>query len=677
MRQAIICWLILLPLATAAKPLEMQDIFEVEWASDVQISPDARDIVYVRNFMDIMNDRRVGHLWRVSADGGKHRPLVSHLGSVSQPRWSPDGQRLAFVASGAAGREIHIRWEDDGQVAAVTRLSGSPGGVTWSPDGRWLAFSMLVPEERRSPVTMPKRPEGAQWAPGAIYIDDLQYRADGAGYLTPGHSHLFVVPADGGTPRQVTSGNFQHRQRPAWTHDSSALIFSANRNDDRELNPANSELYRVDIASGEISQLTDREGPDQSPAVSPDGRKLAYVGFDDKLLGYHNRRLYVANIDGSERAALSAELDRSVGAPVWSEDGRSLYVAYDDKGDRAVARIGLNGDVDVLTRSLGGNSLGRPYTSGSFSVARGTLAITQASTTALADVSVIRRDKSRQLTRLNDDLLKHREVQTIEPLAVKSSHDQRDVGAWMIKPPGFDPDKQYPLILEIHGGPFSAYGPHFALETQLYAAAGYIVVYANPRGSTSYGDDFANQIHHAYPSNDYDDLMSVVDAALAQGFVDADRMFVTGGSGGGVLTAWIVGKTDRFARAVVQKPVINWTSFALTADSYNFFYRYWFPAPPWEAPEQYWARSPLSLVGNVTTPTMLLTGEADYRTPIGESEQYYQALKLRGIETALVRLPEASHGIANRPSQLAAKVAFILEWFSRGEAAKPNGSTKP
>jgi acylaminoacyl-peptidase len=234
-----------------------------------------------------------------------------------------------------------------------------------------------------------------------------------------------------------------------------------------------------------------------------------------------------------------------------------------------------------------------------------------------------------------------------------------------MKPPGFDPAKTYPMILEIHGGPHSAYGPNYSTEAQLFAAAGYVVLYTNPRGSTSYGEQFANEIDLAYPGFDYDDLISGVDAVINQGYVDPEQLFVTGGSGGGVLTAWIVGKTDRFRAAVVAKPVINWASFVLTADRNYFFATTWFDAPPWEDYESYWARSPLSLVGNVSTPTMLLTGESDYRTPMSETEQYYQALKHRGIDTLMVRIPGASHSIYARPSNLIAKVNNILAWFDR------------
>jgi len=253
----------------------------------------------------------------------------------------------------------------------------------------------------------------------------------------------------------------------------------------------------------------------------------------------------------------------------------------------------------------------------------------------------------------------------IEELWLESSLDGRALQGWIAKPAGLDPGKKYPMILEIHGGPFANYGDRFSAEVQLYAAAGYVVFYMNPRGSTSYGEEFGNLIHHSYPGKDFDDLMSGVDAVIARGYVDPEQLYVTGGSGGGVLTAWIVGHTGRFRAAVSAKPVINWYSFVLTADRYYVFYKYWFSAMPWEDPDQYLKRSPLSYVGNVTTPTMLLTGEVDYRTPMSESEQFYQALKLCRVDTALVRFPGASHGIARRPSQLIAKVAHILGWFER------------
>lgn len=416
-----------------------------------------------------------------------------------------------------------------------------------------------------------------------------------------------------------------------------------------------------------IRQLTKRKGPDTNPVVSPDGSTIAFLGFDDREQGYHVTQLHVMKRDGSDVRVVSGDLDRSVSSPAWSGDGTSLYFRYDDRGRTVIAS--LEGDtIENIVRDVGGTSLGRPYAGGSFTVARdGSFAYTRCDTSRPADVAVgnIGARDSRLVTRLNEDLLGARDLAPVAERWCKSGHDQKDVQYWVATPPGYDASKRYPLVLEIHGGPFANYGARFAAEIQLYAARGHVVVYANPRGSTSYGREFGNAIHHAYPGYDYDDLMSVVDATIAEYSIDEKRLYVTGGSGGGVLTSWIVGKTRRFRAAVVQKPVINWYSFVLTADAGSFFYRYWFPGFPWEHERHYMKRSPLSLVGKVETPTMLITGEADYRTPMSETEQYYQALKLRKIDAALVRIPDASHGIARRPSNLIAKVEHVLAWFER------------
>ena len=373
------------------------------------------------------------------------------------------------------------------------------------------------------------------------------------------------------------------------------------------------------------------------------------------------------NTDGSNSRLISGNFDRSIQNVQWAGDGKSLYFQYDDHGDTKIAQVGVNsGKVESVAEGLGGLSLGRPYNAADFSVASdGSLAYTLGGTEHPADLAVQNKKGARRITRLNDDLFSFRAVGEVEEIRWNSSYDQREMQGWVVRPPNFDPNKKYPMILEIHGGPFASYGSVFSAEVQLYAAAGYVVLYTNPRGSSGYGEEFGNLIHHDYPNHDYDDLMSGVDALLAKGYVDSDQLFVTGGSGGGVLTAWIVGHTDRFRAAVVAKPVINWYSFVLYADNPGFFYRYWFPSKPWEDPDHYMKRSPLSYVGNVTTPTMLLTGEQDYRTPIAESEQFYAALKLQGVESAMVRIPGASHGIANRPSNLVAKVASVLMWFEK------------
>jgi dipeptidyl aminopeptidase/acylaminoacyl peptidase len=647
---------------TASDLFEPMDVFELEWATDPQVAPDGRTIAYVRAGYDVMTDRQVNRIWLIDADGGRHRPLTDRDGTA--PVWSPDGKRIAFLSSTDAGVEIFMHWLEDNRTAHITRLPESPAGLQFSPDGRWLAFTMFEPHPAEPMIEGPKAPEGAEWAPAFKVYDRVQYRADGQGYLKPGFRHVYVVPAEGGSPRRITDGEFNHTAF-AWTADGSSLIVAANRRADWEYEPLDTDLYRFDVETGAMERLTDRYGPDQEPAVSPDGRYLAWTGFDDHHRGYENALLYVRNLDSGETDVLSESLDESVWSPVWSADSRSVYVQFDKAGSGGIARIDRNGRVRVVARDLGGTSMSRPYTGGSFHVARNTITYTRSVSARPAELAVVSSREPKTLTALNADLLDHRSLADIRTVHFPSRLDGLEIEAWIATPPHFEAGDSYPMILEIHGGPFAAYGPHFSSEIQLYAAAGYVVLYVNPRGSTSYGADFANQIHHAYPGGDFDDLMSAVDQAIEEGLADEERLFVTGGSGGGILTAWIITHTDRFRAAVSAKPVINWYSFVLTADAAAFFQRYWFARPPWEDAESYLARSPLHFVGNVTTPTMLITGEADHRTPISEAEQFYEALKLRNIETALVRVPEASHGIAARPSHLIGKVQHVLAWFER------------
>jgi acylaminoacyl-peptidase len=645
-----------------ATRFQLADIFHLQYASDPQISPDGQWIVYVRHRMDIRKDRRRSSLWVIRTDGTDHQPVTSGAANDSSPRWSPDGKRLLYLSETDGVARLHCRWMDTGQTAELATTT-DPAGLAWAPDGKSIALSQLVLEKPKSFVELPVRPDGAEWAEPFKMIRTVNYRNDGKGYRKEGRHHLFVLAADGGVPRQVTKGAFDHPGTPAWTADGSALILSANRREDAEYDPLNTEIYEVSLADGAIKALTDRKGPDTHPVVSPDGKRIAYLGFDDRQQGYQVTRLYLMNRDGSEKKCLTTKLDRTVQSPIWDADGNGIYFQFDDEGITNVGRVSLDEKVWMCAFQIGGTTLDRPYASGTFSVANGTVAFALANPGHPAEVAISSGQTFRRLTSLSTDFLRHKVLGRVEVIRFKSSHDQRSVQGWIVFPPDFDAKKKYPLILEIHGGPFANYGPRFATDMQLYAAAGYVVFYANPRGSTGYGEEFGNLIHHAYPGHDYDDLMSGVDAVVKRGYIDERNLFVTGGSGGGVLTSWIIGKTSRFRAAVVCKPVIDWTSFALTSDIYPFFVRYWFPGPPWEHPEHYWKRSPLSLVGNVTTPTMILTGEADHRTPISESEQLYQALKLRKVDTALVRVPGASHDIAARPSHQMAKAAYVLRWF--------------
>ncbi len=645
-----------------------KDLFQLQYVTDPQIRPDGRLIAYVRISFDVMSDRERRSIWLFDPETGSQTPLAVGTGSSYSPRWSPDGKRLAYVSTAEGGHaQLFIRWLQSAQPARITDLTEGPSDLQWSPDGRSIAFIMLTPDDKPSLGNAPPKPEGANWAEGLTVITNIKYRADGEGYLKPGFSHVFVVSADGGYPRQLTFGAYDEAGTLSWTPNSRSLLVSGNRTEGWQRDPVTSQIYKVSVADASVIALTHRNGEDIKPRVSPDGRHIAYLGFDDRKLAYQNVRVFVMDADGTQARSLTDSLDRTVEDLQWSADSKSLYIQYTDHAVTRVARLGLDGALQRRVEGLGNQEIDRPYTGGLFSVSNsGIIAFTLGATDHPPELAVTQAGQSKQLTHLNDELFTARHLAAVTALPVKSSFDQRPVDAWLVKPADFQTGKKYPLILEIHGGPFASYGPLFSTDDQLYAAAGYMVAYSNPRGSTSYGEEFANLINRDYPSHDYDDLMSVVDAAIATGSVDAQQLYVTGGSGGGVLTAWIVGKTHRFRAAATQKPVINWASFTLTTDIATYVPKYWFDKLPWEDPQTYWKHSPLSLVKNVTTPTLVVVGGEDYRTPVSDSEQFYEALQLQGVPTALVKVPGASHGgLTARPSQSAAKASAILAWFQR------------
>jgi dipeptidyl aminopeptidase/acylaminoacyl peptidase len=663
----------------AAKPADAptptftgRDLFDLSAASDPQISPDGRTIAYVRRSADIMTDRARSSIWLINVATGEQRPIAAGTGDHFGPRWSPDGRRLAYASTAeGGGSQLFVRWMDSGQTARITGLPNSPQAIAWSPDGRRLAYLMTVPDEGMKLGSAPEKPEGANWAKPLEILDKVTYRADGQGYIKPGFDKIFMVDADGGAPRQLTFGAY-HDGGPEWTPDGRAILFSAVRKADWELAPVNSEIYRLDIASGTVSPLTDRDGPDGSPKVSPDGRTIAYLGYDDHKKGYEQSNIYVMSSAGGAPRQVAEGLDRDVGQIEWSADGRSLIAAYEQDGSVTVSRIGLDGSVRPIVHEVASPSYDRPYAGGGFSVSRGgAIAFTTSPYNRPTDVAVSSGGAVRQLTRLNDLTLSAKNLGTLQRFEATAPDGGR-VPSWILLPPTWKPGERAPTILEIHGGPYAAYGPHFSTDYQLYGAAGYAVLYTNPRGSTGYGQAFADGIEKTYPASNFDDLMAAVDAAVASGYSDPDNLFVTGGSGGGILTAWLIGKTNRFKAAASQKPVINWTSMALTSDGVPFFGPYWMGALPWENYQTYWARSPLSLMANVRTPTLVVVGAEDYRTPVSESEQLYSALKLMKVPTALVKVPDASHGgIAARPSQSAAKAAAIIAWFDKYRTKKP------
>lgn len=646
-------------------PFQPMDVFGLEWASDPQISPDGQHIVYKRNGFDIMKDQAKGNLWMVNTDGTAHRKLTSREVGESEAVWSPTGDRIVFLSTTDEGSEIYMYWTETGQIAKISQLEKSPSSLTWSPDGKWIAFTMFVSEKPPVVVKSSEKPKGAKWAEPARITDRLKHEADGSGYMEPGFAHVFTIPADGGTPRQLTSDNYNHRGNLSFSPNGDAIYFSANRFEDWEYRFRNSEVYSVNIATKEITALTSQDGPDHSPQVSPDGKTIAYLGYEDRVQDHQNTVLQLMHNDGSNKRIISSRFDGSISNITWDANGKGIYFMYDEKGNSKVGYITISGKITKLADNVGGTTIGRPYASGSYSVSQnGTLVYTQSRPEYPAELAVIEnKEEASLITSLNADVLDYRELGKTEEVWYKSTFDGRDIQGWIVKPPFYDASKKYPLLVENHGGPILNYGDRFTAEIQLFAAAGYVVFYPNPRGSTSYGEEFGNLLKNNYPGQDYNDVMDGVDYLVEKGIADNDQLFVTGGSAGGIMTAWMIGKNHRFKAAAVVKPVMNWISKTLVADNYFGYADTRYQGQPWENFETYWKFSPISLVGNIETPTMVMVGMNDLRTPPSEAKQLYHALKLRKIETVLVEIPETYHNIAQRPSNLISKVAHILAWF--------------
>ncbi len=665
--------------ADGPRLLDKETFFEMEGVGSPSISPDGKRVVFSRSWVDQVKDQQRSNLWMVDADGSRVRELTRGGWRDSSPSWSPDGTRIAFISDRDGTSQLHVMYVDTGEVAQLTHLTRSLQGITWSPDSKQIAFTQLMPDEDPIlKVELPKRPRGAEWAKPAVIVDRLTWARDGTGPVEKGYTHMFVVDAVlGGTPRQISEGKFNHGD-PAWSSDGKTIYVSGIRKAEAEYQRGDSEIYAIDLATREIRTLTDRKGPDANPTVSPDGQLIAYTGSDDQNFTNTLSHLYVMDKNGGSKRLWAGGLNNSPGELAWAKDGSGLFFSVGEKGSTTIYFAPVQGAPRRLTEGV--------HTLSGLSIAENGQAAVVRSTPIEADRLVtFKIDSSgkaaqrfsgadfKTLVDVNQDVLTGVKLGDYEELWFTAKDGVKAQG-WLIKPANFEPGKKYPMVLWIHGGPWSMYDVGFNWSFQNFAANGYAVLYTNPRGSTGYGQQFVNGIQHSYPGGDFDDLMAGVDAAIAKGFIDEQNLFVCGGSGGGVLTAWIVGHTNRFAGAVSMRPVINWHSFVGTTDGPNWYRQ--FKKYPWEDPMEYAVRSPLHYVGNVTTPTMVMTGEADLRTPMGQSEEYYRALKMLKKPTLLVRMPDEFHGW-RRPSHRLLQQLYLMAWFDKHKRpAKPTTTTE-
>ena len=633
-----------------------------EWTSNPIISPNGEQILYSRSWINLIDDKRETDLWIMNKNGSTNRFFLNG----SNGKWSPDGSKIAFIKKGEPnGTQIFIKYLGvEGEPTQITKLEKSPSSMEWSPDGKFIAFLMHVSSEAAlDPIGVPERPKGATWTKGPQVIDQVDYSQDRVGFLERGFRQIFVVPSEGGTARQITFGEFDDISGGiSWLKDSESIVFSSYQKEDAEYARGQSNLYSVNINNLNLIELTSREGTESSPTVSPDGSKIAFVGSTWTKNFYHDRKMYVMDIDGSNLRCITESLDQTPSPGVWGKNSSGVYFNVREFGQSNVYHADIKGKVKKITN--GNHMLTMNDLVGSDAVATWT---DPSNPSDIISFSIDKPNKINRLTDVNKDIFYNVEFGEVEEITYKSV-DEKYVQGWIVKPPNFDSNKKYPLVLRIHGGPHSMYHVGFNYNFQLHAAQDQVVLYTNPRGSTGYGYDFANAIQNAYPGNDYDDIMYGVDEVISRGYIDENRMYVYGGSGGGVLTSWIVGKTDRFAAASVNYPVTNWFSFVGTTDGATWYYN--FKNYPWEDPSEHIKRSPLMYVANVKTPTMLMCGEEDLRTPISQTEEYYQALKMNKVPTVMIRFTDEYHGTSSKPSNFLRTHGYINAWFDKHSVRK-------
>jgi dipeptidyl aminopeptidase/acylaminoacyl peptidase len=705
-----------------------KDLFKFTWVADPQISPDGTTVAFVRVTVNEKDNRYETSIFAVpSAGGGAPRRLTSGTRDTTA-RWSPDGKRLAFVRSvdkdgKAQPAQVYLLQMDGGEARAITAVAGGASNPVWSPDGGRIAFTSAtgVTEVKKSddPKPAPDHKSDVEVVTRAVY------RANGnPGYVDNDHrAHIFTIAvpgADAGsaassaltppTPTQITDGEFSEGGMQ-WSTDGSHIYFTSTRVPEPYFNESGDELYAVPAAGGPIKKVAAIAGSIGNISVSPDGRRIAFIGTlrGSPIRSYSQPDLWVTDAAGSGApknltATYDYDISGGIGgdqaAPrgggrrpiIWAKDpstgsgqaGWSLIVVSAEKGNSNLTRVSIaTGAVEAITDGA------HDVAAYSATPDASKVAAVLSTQTNIGDIALIemtrgtgaraiqgsgaRAFQASEITHVNADLFN--DIQQSEPEEIwYKSFDGKNIQGWILKPPDFDASKKYPLILEIHGGPHAAYGNVYTHEFQWMAAKGYVVLFTNPRGSTSYGQDFGNIIQYRYPGDDYKDLMAGVDEVLKKGYVDANRLGVTGGSGGGLLTNWTITQTQRFKAAVSQRDIADWYGFWFTAD-FTLFQPTWFRKAPWEDPQDFAARSPITHVANVTTPLMLVNGDADYRTPPSDGgEMMFRALKYRKIPTVMVRFPRETHELSRsgEPWHRVERLQHIVGWMDQWLMGKKN-----
>jgi dipeptidyl aminopeptidase/acylaminoacyl peptidase len=682
----IVALIAAIPLVSAPRVITATDLFQFRWIADPQISPDGSQVAHTLVAVNEKHDGYSTAVWMISSSGGPARQLTGGPHD-SGARWSPDGKTIAFLrGSEKEGKpgpaQIYLLPMQGGEARALTDMPKGAGTPVWSPDGKTIAFSSSTIAK-----DFDKKDPKAEDPSDVRVINRAFYRLNGRGYYDferPAHIWTVAVPDSLAAPvkaRQVTTGRFDENDI-AWSRDGSKIYFVSNRDLEPYYKPPDTDVFSVPASGGEPTLVASIDGPLGNVALDRTGERMALLGEETGKpeRSYSQPDLWVLPLrDGHSPRNLTSKYDNDIGGgvggdqhpprgmsaspPFWSGDGRYIISVAAEEGRTNLKRIDAEtGKVEALT-SGDHDVLGWSATPDGSQIA-----MLISTPTNIGDLYVMRSSdrEPKRLTNINQELFS--QLNLTEPeMFWYTSFDGRKIQAWAQRPPDFDPAKKYPLILDIHGGPHAAYGYTFDHEFQWMAAKGYIVLYPNPRGSTSYGQDFGNVIQYNYPGDDYKDLMAGVDELVKRGWVDPNRMGVTGGSGGGVLTNWVIGHTDRFKAAVSQRSIADWRDFWYTAD-FTLFTPMWFRGAPWEQEADFKARSPITYIDRVKTPTLFVEGEADMRTPSGAGgEQMFRALKYRHIPTAIVQFPGETHELSRsgKPGHRVERLEHIVAWMDR------------